>query len=88
MAELQTDLNQKKNILGKSIIILENLLQKSLDNPSPNFEESSLIFIKLTRKTPLSLKVSNEKSKIINPLETELLDINQKFGDLRKSTFN
>ena len=86
MAELQTDLKQKKNILSKSIILLENLLQKSLE--SPQFEPPALIFIKSTRKTPLSLKVSPEKNEIINTLEIELLDTNPKFADLRKSTLN
>ena len=88
LAELETDLTQKGTILEKSIILLESELKTNIENPPLNLQEPALIFIKSTQKTPLQLTISSENSNILEPLESELLDLNEEFKQLRKSKFH
>ena len=88
LAELETDLTQKGTILEKSIILLESELKTNIENPPLNLQEPALIFIMSTQKTPLQLTISSENSNILEPLESELLDLNEEFKQLRKSKFH
>ena len=87
MAELETNMNLKNTILNKSIILLENLLKKSLENPKPDIEQPALIFIKSTKKKALSYN-PEKYNNMIQPLEQQLLDIKEEFSQLRTSTIN
>jgi hypothetical protein len=84
LAELEEDLKNQHKIFSKSILLLENNLKSTLDNPSPG-NSNQLLFTKSTRKSPLELDISFENKNLIEPIEEGLLDLDEEFKTLRKS---
>jgi len=85
LAELEENLKNQNNILSKSILLLENNLKNTLDNPSPKTSDQQLLFIKSTRKSALEFEISLENKNQIEPIEANLLDLDEEFKTLRKS---
>lgn len=85
LAELETDLAQQNKILGKSILLLEQNLKLFLEKPTLNVEEPKLLFMKSIKKTPIKLKLSPEDREKVEPLEIQLMDLNEEFRVLRAS---
>jgi hypothetical protein len=85
LAELEPDSTKKINILQKAINLLDNELKTIIDNPPLNIEPPKLIFIKSGKSEDVKVEISLDTRAILEPLEQELLDLNEQFKEARAS---